>query len=194
MTKSNRDAEELLREFFTEGNNEATTLNLSDCNLKNLPLDFGKLIETQLNATRRLTLLNLANNKLSMLPDYLAKLPNLRILFLLNNNFTQVPKVIERMHSLRMLSFKQNALSGVLQASKLPPKLTWPILTSNRLTALSADFPQVCQHVKKLLLSNNELTTLPDLHESMHDLQLLRISNNRLSDFPTELCKLPKLC
>lgn len=182
-----------LEQYFCDRSNESTSLDLSGLDLDELPSILKDLMEQHSNATSRLTLLNLAHNGLTNLPEWLSNFSNLRILFLLGNKFTLIPAVIQKIPCLRMLSFKENQLCGVLEASALPPDLTWLILTSNRITGLSNNFGKRCHRVRKLMLSNNIIKSLPPLHEHMHQLELLRLANNALAEFPYDLMKLPKL-
>lgn len=187
-------ADELLHSFFSSDNESQTSLNLSNCALTELPPSLYTYIKSNPKAAARLQLLNLAHNKLTTLPNYLSLLPNLRILFLLANNFRTIPPVVAELPACYMLSFKSNQLSGELYGSSLPRNITWLILTSNALTALSPDFPRRCARVRKLMLANNQLSTLPpDFHLHMTDLELLRLSNNRFDAFPQTVLHLPRL-
>lgn len=193
MTVS-RDATKILEEFFLREKSVTNSLDLSRCNLSKLPTLFNSLIDAQPDVAARVTLLNLAHNSLNTLPSFLDRLPNLKILFLLGNTFSTVPDVVSKLSSLKMLSFKQCALSGELDASKLPPTLTWLILTSNRLTGLSDDFPKRCPLIRKLMLSNNQISNLPETFTAhMQDLELIRLANNELSHIPMDILKLRTL-
>lgn len=189
-------AEAILNAFFRApaqpvpvhaDNRTVVKLDLSSCGLTQIPDRLSMLASKHPAHAASITLLNLANNRLRTLPDFLTKLPNLRILFLLRNKFTEIPKSLPNLFSLRMLSFKDNALHGELQVDRLPHNLTWLILTSNRLTLLPPSFARRCRHVRKLMLSNNLLSAIPPLSTDMHALELLRLANNRLSTFPAEL-------
>lgn len=189
-----RNAEELLNEFFTSPANSSAAIDLSSCGLTKLPQLFETLIEKYPQASARLQLLNLAHNRLSELPIYLSKLPNLRILFLLRNEFVAVPAVIRMLKSVKMLSFKENKIQGELKSDTLPPNLTWLILTSNRLTGLDDNFPSHCRQVRKLMLSNNLLSRLPfEMRTEMTELELIRLANNRFEDFPRHVLEIPRM-
>lgn len=165
-------------------------LDLSELGLSSLP---DSLFETLSPCAARVTRINLAKNALETLPEWFARLPNLRILFLLGNDFTTLPPVLRSLESLQMLSFKHCKLAGELIASQLPPNLIWLILTDNRLTALSDDFGARCRRVRKLLLANNRLTGLPASFSQLADLELLRLSNNPLPAVPPPLASLDAL-
>lgn len=192
------EANQRIRKFFSAAHEDAksvpTTLDLSNCNLSELPSTLNDEIKANAQAAANLTVLNLAYNSLCDLPNFLARLPNLRILFLLGNQFTVIPEIVCELPSVTMLSFKSNRLSGVLHGSSLPVNISWLILTSNEITSLADDFPSRCRRVRKLMLSNNKLSALPASFSSvLQNLELLRLANNSFEQFPKELYALPNL-
>jgi Leucine-rich repeat (LRR) protein len=60
-----------------------------------------------------------------------------------------------------MLSFKSNQIEGPLASQYLPPNLGWLILTHNKITHLSDNFGSDARGMRKMVLSNNLLETLP---------------------------------
>lgn len=198
LTTPIAEANKRIRRFFAAAHSSAksapTKLDLSNCNLSELPSTLTDEIKAKPQAAANLTLLNLAHNSLCHLPNFLARLPNLRILFLLGNQFTAIPEVVRELPSVTMLSFKNNRLSGVLNGSSLPVNISWLILTSNEITSLADDFPSHCRGVRKLMLSNNKLSALPaSFCSEMQTLELLRLANNSFEQFPKELYALPHL-
>ncbi len=182
-----RDAEEILGTFFTDGNEE-TVLDLSNCGLTEFPASFRNYIATCSDASARIERLNLAGNSLLDLPHCLAELRNLKILFCLGNMFETIPSVVSKLPECYMLSFKNCRLKGMLNAKLLPRKITWLILTSNEIESLSDDFGVQCARVRKLMLSNNRLSELPaGFAKEMTQLELLRLSNNNFVHFPTDV-------
>eukprot|EP00177_Eucheuma_denticulatum_P008486 GFKZ01015437.1.p1 GENE.GFKZ01015437.1~~GFKZ01015437.1.p1 ORF type:complete len:434 (-),score=53.45 GFKZ01015437.1:37-1338(-) len=190
-------AKRRIHDFFTPSFSTAppqTDLDLSNCSLTMLPPILESYIRAHPRRASSLRLINLANNHLSSLPEFLSLLPNLRILFLLANNFTCLPPILSRLTSLTMLSFKSNRLSGTLHGTLLPPNISWLILTSNQITALADDVPYACRHVRKLMLSNNNLCSLPPTFaHQMTSLELLRLANNQFDTFPMQLLSIPSL-
>lgn len=169
----------------------ASALSLTGLQLRSLP---PALCALPPSAAVRLTRLDLAHNALTSLPSNLPDaLPNLRVLFLLGNKFAEVPECLRRCSALRMLSFKDCELEE-LAAERLPPSLSWLILTSNRLRCLPQDFGACTSAVVKLMLSNNMLDNaglpadfIPPACE------LLRLNNNRLSAVPPAVFSAPRL-
>ncbi|WP_394244541.1 leucine-rich repeat-containing protein kinase family protein [Vibrio astriarenae] len=138
-----------------------------------------------------LEILDLTDNQLSTLPDELVELKKLKIVFASNNQFEILPEVLGRCENLEMIGFKANKIKHVAEGA-LPPKLRWLILTDNELESL----PDSLGHrprLQKLALAGNRLTQLPRSMGQLYNLELLRISANQLDVFPDQLLELPKL-
>ena len=174
--------EKVLSDIEMAAASGARELDLSGRGITELPAAIGMLTQ--------LEVLNLADNKLSSLPNELSACVSLRTLFFLNNQFSEIPMVVGRLPSLFMLSFKSNRLTSIPEGS-LPASLGWLILTDNKLSAIPASLARL-PHLRKLMLASNLLTALPDL-SGLVSLELIRLSDNRLKDFPVSLLKLPKL-
>ena len=138
-----------------------------------------------------LEVLDLSNNQLSELPPALAQLPKLRILFASNNCFTALPEVLGSCEQLEMVGFKSNQIEHVSE-NALPPKLRWLILTDNQIHTLP-DALGERPSLQKLALAGNCLTALPLTMAKLRKLELIRISANQLSECPEQLLDLPKL-
>jgi Leucine-rich repeat (LRR) protein len=104
------------------------------------------------------------------------------VLFALANRFEIVPESIGALPALRMLSFKGCALRS-LGAVRLPSSIVWLILTDNQLESLPAQLGELVG-MRKLMLSNNRLTALPPEMAHMSRLELLRLANNQLLELP----------
>lgn len=138
-----------------------------------------------------LEILDLSNNDLSELPAELPRLKKLRILFCSNNRFTKLPDVLGQCPHLEMIGFKSNQINEVSSAS-LPTKTRWLILTDNQITQLPEDLGRLVR-LQKLALAGNRLTSLPDTIKDCQKLELIRLSANRLTAFPDVLLTLPRL-
>jgi hypothetical protein len=90
-----------------------------------------------------------------------------------------------------MVSFKGNKVEG-FSLGCLPEGLMWLILTDNQLSALPDDFGRYKQ-LQKLALSGNRLSSLPESMAQCHNLELIRLSLNQFESFPDWLFALPKL-
>ena len=137
-----------------------------------------------------LEVLNLSHNRLRQLPD-LSRLHRLKVLFCSDNDFTEVPGHLGAHPSLRMVGFKSNRIRHV-PASALPPTLRWLILTANEIESLP-DAIGLCTGLEKVALAGNRLRTLPESMAACRQLGLLRISANDFHTLPGCLLTLPKL-
>ncbi|WP_275426815.1 leucine-rich repeat-containing protein kinase family protein [Paraburkholderia sp. C35] len=138
-----------------------------------------------------LEVLDLSGNALTSLPDDLPKLRRLRILFASNNQFTELPAVLGECESLSMIGFKANRIRHV-PGRALPPQLRWLILTDNDIETLPAEIGER-PNLQKLMLAGNRLRSLPATMAACSRLELLRISANRLEALPDWLLRLPRL-
>jgi hypothetical protein len=138
-----------------------------------------------------LEILNLSGNALSSLPDDLPRLSKLRVLFCSENRFTHLPEVLSSCAQLEMVGFKSNRIREVT-ATALSPGLRWLILTDNQIDTLPDSIGN-CVHLQKLMLAGNQLTELPQTMRGCIGLELLRISANRFESLPEWLLQLPRL-
>jgi hypothetical protein len=138
-----------------------------------------------------LEVLDLSGNLLDSLPEDLPRLHRLRILFASHNPFTQLPSVLGRMPRLEMVGFKACRIAEVPPDS-LPAQLRWLILTDNQITALPDSFGD-CHRLQKLMLSCNQLQALPASLARCIQLELLRLASNRFTEVPAVVLQLPQL-
>jgi hypothetical protein len=138
-----------------------------------------------------LEILDLSNNSLKTLPDEIKQLKKLKIIFASNNHFETLPKILGQCESLEMVGFKANKIKYV-PAESLPMKLRWLILTDNQITRLPDTLGER-PRLQKLALAGNRLTQLPTNLAQLTNLELVRISANQLTVCPDHLLALPKL-
>lgn len=161
-------------------------LDLSRCNLRVVPPSIGHCTN--------LRILNLAGNtQLTSLPDELAQCTQLTTLFLAGaRSLTSFPMVLGKMTSLTRLGLRGNGIAHIHPES-VPPNVLHLILTDNHLIQISdAVFARLTK-VRKLMLANNRLESLPSAVALMQNLELIRLANNKLTSLPVELLRLPKL-
>ncbi|MEM1241485.1 MAG: leucine-rich repeat-containing protein kinase family protein, partial [Cyanobacteria bacterium P01_H01_bin.26] len=125
------------------------------------------------------------------LPDAFASLKKLRIVFFNNNQFEEFPKVLASCPTLSMVSFKGNQLKTI-SPEALSPNLRWLILTNNQLKSLPSTVGRLSQ-LQKLMLAGNQLQTLPEELAHCKNLELIRLAANQLKMLPTWLFTLPRL-
>jgi hypothetical protein len=139
-----------------------------------------------------LEILDLSGNQLTALPDDLPRLHKLQVIFCSDNPFTELPEVLGQCAQLTMVGFKANRIRHV-SANALPPHLRWLILTDNEIDTLPAELGH-CTDLQKLMLAGNRLRQLPETMANLHKLELLRISANQFTALPEWLLDLPRLC
>lgn len=138
-----------------------------------------------------LEILDLSGNQLTALPDDLPRLHKLQVIFCSDNPFTELPEVLGQCTQLTMVGFKANRIRHV-SAKALPPRLRWLILTDNQIDTLPTELGH-CTELQKLMLAGNRLRTLPQSMAGLHKLALLRISANQFTALPEWLLDLPRL-
>jgi hypothetical protein len=135
--------------------------------------------------------LDLSGNRLTSLPDEFVRLRSLRRLFLSNNPIEEFPRVLGQLPQLEMVGLKSCRLRRVAEDA-LPTRLRWLILTDNQLESLPASLG-ARPRLQKLALAGNRLSALPSSLAQASSLELLRVSANQLKEFPRQLLQLPRL-
>ncbi|MFJ3483373.1 leucine-rich repeat-containing protein kinase family protein [Pseudomonas sp. NPDC090202] len=138
-----------------------------------------------------LEVLNLSGNRLSDLPADLHRLKHLKILFCSDNLFTHLPEAIGRCEQLFFVGFKACRIREVSPRA-LPPSLRSLVLTDNQIESLPDELGQ-CQHLQKLMMAGNRLQSLPPSLANCRKLELVRIAANRLRQLPPWLLEMPAL-
>ena len=138
-----------------------------------------------------LELLVLSENELRSLPSEFAQLKRLKIVFFNNNKFESFPTVLANCPRLSMISFKGNAIRDVPEGV-LSPVVRWLILTDNQIATLPRDIGRL-NRLQKLMLAGNALRSLPQELSNCERLELIRLSANQLTEIPSWLFSLPKL-
>lgn len=124
----------------------------------------------------------------------------LEILNLSGNALTALPDDLSRLSKLRVLSscvhlemvgFKANSILEV-SAAAIFPRLRWLILTDNQISALPESIG-TCTALQKLMLAGNQLAGLPEAMRGCVGLELLRLSANRFQALPEWVLHLPRL-
>ncbi|KAG0651835.1 volume-regulated anion channel subunit LRRC8A [Hyphodiscus hymeniophilus] len=138
-----------------------------------------------------LEILDLSGNPLSVLPNDFSRLHKLKTLFLSDCKFATFPAQLVKCRSLEMIAFKNNHMITIPEGS-FPRKLRWLILTNNEIESLPASIGH-CHRLQKCMMAGNRLTRLPDEMAHCRKLGLLRLSSNNLATLPDWLFQLPEL-
>lgn len=144
-----------------------------------------------LSLSASLELLVLSGNQLRSLPPEFAQLKQLKIAFFNNNKFESFPATLANCPKLEMISFKSNGIQAVPEGV-LSPVVRWLILTDNQIGTLPDDIGRLTR-LQKLMLAGNRLRSLPEALSKCTNLELIRLSANSLTSLPAWLFSLPKL-
>ena len=154
------------------------------CGLTTFPKEILSLSET-------LEVLDLSDNQLSELPDSISDLKHLKIIFFARNKFTKFPIILKECTSLSMVGFKSNQIQTIPENS-FPPLLRWLILTDNQIQKLPKSIGH-CHLLQKCGLAGNLIEEFPAEMANCLNLELLRVSANKLKSLPKWLFELPRL-
>lgn len=164
---------------------------LSGCTRLKLADNLSSFPTEILALAASLTFLNLSNNNLSHLPPEFAQLKQLKIVFFNSNHFETFPTVLAQCPQLSMVSFKNNQIKSI-KPQALSPCIRWLILTNNQLSSLPTTIGQL-PNLQKLMLAGNQLHALPSELAYCKNLELIRISENRIETLPAWLLSMPRL-
>lgn len=106
-------------------------------------------------------ILDMSGNMLTSLPDSITTLKNMRIAFFSGNMFSEVPKALANCNRLEMVGLKSCGIESIGEDS-LPTSLRGLILTDNNIAELPDSIGRH-KRLQKLMLTGNELTSLPSL-------------------------------
>ena len=165
--------------------------NLADVTYIKIAAELETFPEELYTLVDTLEVLDLTDNNLSTLPDDFDRFKKLKRLFLSNNQFNHVPKVLAKLPSLSMIGMRNNKIK-IFEENSLPLSIRWLILTDNELTSLPQSIGDL-KLLQKCMLSGNKLSFLPESLNNCTNLELLRIAANNLTSFPTSHLPLPKL-
>lgn len=141
---------------------QALELDLTSCSFQEIPDLFSRHAE-------ELQILNLSDNLLYRLPEYMATFQNLRCLVMDNNRFKDFPEVVCMLKNLETLSISKTQIDSV------PPQI--------------ADL----KGLKRLVLDSNDIVELPKTLVLLTNLDFLKLSNNKIKELPLSIGNLTQL-
>lgn len=137
-------------------------------------------------------ILDAAGGTLTNLPDDFYRLHQLKVLFLSQNQFEEVPAVLAACPNLTMVGLKSCRIRR-LPEQALPVQLRWLVLTHNQLTTLPQSMGELTQ-LQKLSLAGNRLSSLPESMQACRALELMRLAANNFGQAPPDwVWQLPRL-
>ncbi|GFY38907.1 leucine-rich repeat-containing protein 40 [Trichonephila inaurata madagascariensis] len=140
----------------------------------------------------RVNNLNLSNNDLTVLPVEIGDLMALKHLDFSKNKLKSLPSLIEMLHHLEQLYVQYNNIK------ELPPLANCKSLKEihagfNNIEALSTEFLETLPNIKLIDLRDNKISDIPDTICTLQSLERLDVSNNALTSLPYTLGTLPHL-
>lgn len=136
--------------------------------------------------------LYLNSNNLTVLPDKITSLNNLKLLDLRNNKLEVLPEKIHRLSLLQELLLDSNKLKYLPGDFHKLKSLTVLSLPNNQFEIIPV---QVCllKNLKALDLSANRIHSIPMDIRLLKTLEVLALANNNIATLPDELYELKQL-
>ncbi|MGZ8947594.1 MAG: leucine-rich repeat domain-containing protein [Methylococcaceae bacterium] len=148
-------------------------LDLSNNQLTNLPVDFGRLHQLQI--------LFLTNNQFEQVPKVIADCANLDTISFKANRISSVPESVFP-QSTRWLILTDNQIEKLPDSMGELPRLQKLMLAGNRLTELPSTLAK-CTNLQLMRISANQLPCLPDWLMQMPKLAWLAFAGNPFSGY-----------
>ena len=172
--------------------------NLSNMDLLIFPKELFSIMEQTFGDSNKqgwwereeIEALDLSSNKISVIPDEIAKFGNsLKRLVLRDNQFQQLGSNLRYLMEIVQIDVSHNQISE-FDAFLFPniSKLSELIASSNQITQIPANLFS-CQMLSRLDLSHNRLSKLPEMDEipPLLHLQVLQLSDNLISSLPNAI-------
>jgi internalin A len=138
------------------------------------------------------TELDLSSLGLSVLPESIGQLTQLRELGLSKNRLTALPESVGQLTQLRHLDFSLNQFAALPEAIGQLTQLQELILSDNALTTLPESIGQLTR-LRELNLLDNQLTALPESIGGLIELEELNLFRNQLASLPESFSRLAGL-
>eukprot|EP01135_Chromosphaera_perkinsii_P005622 Nk52_evm36s355 gene=Nk52_evmTU36s355 len=128
--------------------------------------------------------LTCSGNRLQKLPSQIGKAGRLQLLDCHTNKLTKLPDEVEACSSLTILSVHTNSLSAL--PDELPSSLKRILCSQNCLTSLPSALCK-CLQLQQIACSSNKLTYLPADIGNLKSLEKLSCSWNEISALPAQI-------
>ena len=126
--------------------------------------------------------------------EYPIDTEHLEIFFASDTGFLSFPEwLLTKFPKMKMIAFKTSLIKEIsMEVFDCENRLSWLILTNNDLKSLPPSIGKL-KHLRKFAISGNLLTSLPPEMANCREMELMRLSDNLLMEVPDWLWKLPKL-
>lgn len=138
------------------------------------------------------TVIDLSNNSLDKIPDYVFLEPNLDILILDNNEIQEIPKEIRELKRLSELSINHNRIQFISKEISALRNLETFSLANNGLSNIPDEIYSITS-LKNLYIYENQIEKIDKRIKELVNLEILILSHNNLFELPSELGCLRKL-
>lgn len=138
-----------------------------------------------------ITNINLSDNEIERIPDWITELQELKVLYLNNNQITNIEKLCE-LPKLEVLQLNDNHIQCIPEAISNLCYLKRLYLNKNLLVDIPSTIGEL-PLLNQLLLCHNQLTALPVSIGDLKNLETLNAFHNRLDKIPDSLGDLSKL-
>ncbi len=181
-------------------------LNFKNKNLREFPIEILD--------HKELSNLNLEGNRITVIPEWINELKNLRVLYLSNNEISdieplgnlkklevlhlssnrieQIPSSIGQLINLKRLYLNYNSIGAVNDVIAKLESLTQLLLASNKICSISENLGNLSK-LEVLNLLDNKLEALPSSIGKLGQLEYLQISENKLKKLPKSISNLGAL-
>lgn len=166
-------------------NTDIQELNLSQAALVDIP-------PLLLRHTQHLQALNLASNRIKMLPDEFSELKMLTNLTLDNNGFKYFPEAVCSLVNLEVLHFSRNRFEALPASICDLTALQQLVVGSNELLELPSELVHMAS-LEILVCSNNSLKALPEGLGGLQRLRVLDCGCNDIAALPASVGMLKAL-
>ncbi len=136
--------------------------------------------------------LDLSNNNLRVVPDYIEKFINLEELYLNGNNIIRIPEFVSQLPMLRKLHLHNNELNAIAESIGQLSALQELYLHNNNLKTVPKSIGKLSR-LTNLHLYGNELETLPESIGQLSNLEELNLWQNEFVELPDAIGQLFKL-
>ena len=163
-------------------------------NLTNLNLNDNKLrdIPEFIGNFRGLYFLNARNNQIGTIPDSIGNLTKLVRLDLHNNGITDVPDTLRNCTKLCMIYFSSNFLTDVPESLQYLNELVYLNVNNNYIEDIPT-FLWDLEHFSSLFIENNRISSIPEGISKLKHLSHFSVAHNNIDELPEELFDSPEL-